>query len=314
MENKIIDKVYNSELTNIKQRINDTQRKIAYTVNNELILLYYEIGGYINSHKTWGSKYVKRLSEDLKDYKGMSYTNLKYMSQLNSHFGQKEISQQLAGQIPWFTLVTIMEKCKTQESRLWYIQKTHEYGWSRSNLLKQIEAKAYERNRIEPIVSKGIKEYSNPLIKEILKDSYVLDIMDKEFNNEKELKDKIIEGILKFLKELGKGFALVDREYKLKNKSKTYYLDLLFYNYLLHCFVVIEVKIGEYKPEYYGQLKNYVGLVDNSLRNELDNKTIGILLCKDGDKSIVKTTLENDITPLVFSKYILLEDIDKYVK
>ena len=187
MENKIIDKVYNSELINIKQKINETQRKIAYTVNNELILLYYEIGGYINSHKSWGSNYIIKLSNDLKEYRGFSKRNLERMGWVYDELNKNEITPQAAALIPWFTLVTLFEKCKTKESRLWYIQKTYENGWSRSNLLKQIEAKAYERNRIEPIVSKGIKDYSNPLIKEILKDSYVLDILDKEFNNEKEL-------------------------------------------------------------------------------------------------------------------------------
>ena len=307
-------KIYERELISIKSKITETQKKVIYTINNEMILLYYEIGGYINSHKSWGSKYVQRLADDLKEYEGMSYRNLQYMREFNKEFTLEEIMHQLGAQIPWRSLIEIMTKCKTKESRLWYIEKTHENSWSRSTLIKQIKAKAYERNIIEPVVSKGIKDYDSPFIKEILKDTYVLDILGNEFNNEKELKDKLIEGMLSFIKELGKGFALIDREYKLKYKSKTYYIDLLFYNYLLHAFVVVEIKIGEYKVEYYGQLKNYVVIVDKVLSTDKDNKTIGILLCKDGDKSIVKTTFENDVTPMVFSTYILLENINKYIK
>ena len=120
--------------------------------------------------------------------------------------------------------------------------------------------------------------------------------------------------ILDFLKELGKGFALVDREYKLKYKNKTYYLDLLFYNYLLHAFVVIEIKIGEYKVEHLGQLKNYVKMIDLTLKDNVSKHTIGILLCRDADEVIVKTTIEDEKTPLILSKYVLLDDMKNYVK
>ena len=135
--------------------------------------------------------HYQKLSEDLKEYEGFSRSNLFYMLKLFDSFTEEEIVQQPVGQIPWGHIINIMSKCESKESRLWYINKTYENSWSRSVLIKQIKAKAYERNTIEPIVSKGIKDYSNHLIKEILKDSYVLEIMDKEFNNEKELKDKI---------------------------------------------------------------------------------------------------------------------------
>ena len=167
---------------------------------------------------------------------------------------------------------------------------------------------------MEPIVSKGIENYDNPLIKELIKDTYSLNISSNDFNNEKELKDKIIEDIIEFLKELGKGFALVGKEYKLKTKSKTYYLDLLFYNYLLHAFFVIEVKIGEYKVEYLGQLKNYVMIVDSTLKDEISKSTIGILLCRDADELIVRTTISDELTPIVLSKYILLDDMKRFLK
>ena len=312
--NGINEQEYLEELNIIDKRIEETYRQVYAYSNPKLIMLYYDIGVYINKHKTWGSEYVKRLSQDLKHRKGMSYENLYRMAKLSNEFTYEEIMSQAATQIPWFTLVTIMSKCSTKESRLWYIQKTYKNSWSRSSLIKQIKAKAYERGKIEPIVSKGLENYDNPLIKELIKDTYSLNISSNDFNNEEELKDKIIEDIIEFLKELGKGFALVGKEYKLKTKSKTYYLDLLFYNYLLHAFFVIEVKIGEYKVEYLVQLKNYVMIVDSTLKDEISKSTIGILLCRDADELIVRTTISEELTPIVLSKYNLLDDMKRFLK
>ena len=137
----------------------------------------------------------------------------------------------------------------------------------------------------------------------------------KEINNEKELKDNIINGILDFLKELGQGYALLGREYEIKSRSKKKFkLDILMYNVLLHSYIVIEIKIGEYKPEYYGQLKNYVLLVDQELKTSRDDKTIGVLICRDGDRNIIKTTFDNDNVPLVFSRYVLEDKLNEYFK
>ena len=276
--NGINEQEYLEELNIIDKRIEETYKQVYAYSNPKLIMLYYDIGVYINKHKTWGSEYVKRLSNDLKHRKGMSYRNLQYMRQLADEFSYDEIMQQPAAQIPWGHIVTIMYKCSTKESRLWYINKTYENSWSRSSLIKQIKAKAYERGKMEPIVSKGIKEYDNELIDEIIKANYYLPIKSEVVHNEKELKEQMMNKLIEVLQEVGKGNAFVGKEYKIKGGKKTYYIDLLFYNYLLHSFLVIEVKLGEYKPEYYGQLKNYVALVDKEIKSDIDNKTIGKLL------------------------------------
>ena len=142
MEEKINKEIYESELMLIKSKIKNTYKKVAYTVNTSIVLLYYEIGGYINSHKKWGSKYIQNLANDLKDEVGMSYRNLQYMRRLNEEFSYDEIMHQFGAQIPWRTLIEIISKCKTKESRLWYISKTYENGWSRSSLVKQIKSKS----------------------------------------------------------------------------------------------------------------------------------------------------------------------------
>ena len=144
----INEKEYLDELNIIDKRIEETYRQVYAYSNPKLIMLYYDIGRYINKHKTWGSEYVKRLSNDLKHRKGMSYHNLYHMSRFAQNFTIEEIVEQPALQIPWFSLVTIMSKCETKESRLWYINKTYENSWSRSVLINQVKAKAYERNTI----------------------------------------------------------------------------------------------------------------------------------------------------------------------
>ena len=311
--NGINEQEYLEELNIIDKRIEETYKQVYAYSNPKLIMLYYDIGVYINKHKTWGSEYVKRLSNDLKHRKGMSYRNLQYMRQLADEFSYDEIMQQLVAQIPWGHIVTIMSKCETKESRLWYINKTYENSWSRSSLIKQIKAKAYERGKMEPIVSKGIKEYDNELIDEIIKANYYLPIKSEVVHNEKELKEQMMNKLIEVLQEVGKGNAFVGKEYKIKGGKKTYYIDLLFYNYLLHSFLVIEVKLGEYKPEYYGQLKNYVALVDKEIKSDIDNKTIGILLCRTGDSYVIKSTFESDLTPLIYTEYVLLDKLDEYL-
>ena len=308
-------KEYEIELKKIIKRINEVKYRVALYSNEEKTLAYYDIGTYINAKKEWGNQYVKKLAYDLKDIDGFSQRNLEYMVRVAELYSREEITHQAGAQIPWRTLIEITYKCETKEARLWYINKTFENSWSRSVLIKQIKAKAYERNTIEPIVSKGIKEYDNPLIKEIIKESYYMPFSSEEINNEKDLKDSIINGILDFLKELGKGYALLGREYEIKSKSKKKFkLDILMYNVLLHSYIVIEIKIGEYKPEYYGQIKNYVLLVDQELKSDRDDNSIGILICRDGDKNIIKTTFENDNVPLVFSRYVLEDKLNEYFK
>ena len=191
-------KEYEIELKKIIKRINEAKYKVAIYSNEERTLAYYDIGTYINEKKEWGNQYIKNLADDLKDIDGFSQRNLERISWFSEEMMKQEIPPQAVAKIPWSTCVEILSKCKTKESRLWYIEKTYENSWSRSILIKQIKAKAYERNTIEPIVSKGIKEYDNPLIKEMIKESYYMPFSSKEINNEKELKDNIINGILVF--------------------------------------------------------------------------------------------------------------------
>lgn len=311
----ILEKDYFNDLNRIKETIRQNQAKAMVYVNSQMILTYYEIGTIINKRKTWGSKYIKNLASDLKEYgKGYSIQNLKYMSQIACEYTIGEISHQLGGQIPWRTLIEITSKSKSHEEMLFYINATHKNGWSRSMVLNQIALKAYERSLIEPDITPSIK--SDELSNELFKDTYVFNFLDKNnIKTEKDLKNQLIDNIIKFLNELGPGFSLVGKEYKLVTPTNDeFFIDLLMYHTKIHCYVVIEVKIGKFKPEHLGQLIFYVNAINELEKTDIDEPTIGLLLCKDADKFVAETTLKNSLMKLGISKYKYIEELPEYLE
>ncbi len=312
--NEVIDKDYFHDLQEIKEAIRTNQNKAMVVVNSAMIMTYYEIGTIINKRKTWGSKYIKNLANDLKEYgKGYSKRNLQFMSQFANNFTKNDIVKQVASQIPWFTIVVIMQKSSSHEKMLWYINETYKNGWSRSMVLNQIAMASYERSLIEPTTSNITK--SDDLSNELFKDTYVFDFLDKNsIKNEKDLKDQMIDNIIKFLQELGPGFCLVGKEYKLVTPTdEEFYIDILLYHTKIHCYVVIEVKIGKFHPADLGQLIFYVNAINKLEKTEGDSNTIGLLLCKDADKFVAETTLENSLLKLGISKYKFIEELPEYL-
>ena len=313
--NEVFEKDYFKDLQEIKEAIRTNQNKTMVIVNSAMIMTYYEIGTIINKRKTWGSKYIKNLANDLKEYgKGYSTQNLKYMMKFAKVFSIDEFSQQLADKlIPWYTLVEILYKSSSHEEMVWYINETHKNGWSRSMVLNQIALKAYERSLIEPTTSNITK--SDDLSNELFKDTYVFDFLDKNnIKNEKDLKDQMIDNIIKFLQELGPGFSLVGKEYKLVTPTnKEFFIDLLMYHTKIHAYVVIEVKIGEFTPADLGQLVFYVNAINKLEKTDVDSNTIGLLICKDADKFVAETTLENSLLKLGISKYKFIEELPEYL-
>ena len=312
--NELFEKDYFEDLQKIKEAIRTNQNKAMVVVNSAMIMTYYEIGTIINKRKTWGSKYIKNLANDLKEYgKGYSYDNLNYMSKFAKEFKYNEIFEQPARIIPWFTIVVIMQKASTHEEMLWYINETHKNGWSRSMVLNQIAMKAYERSLIKPTTSNITK--SDDLSNELFKDTYVFDFLDKNnIKSEKDLKDQMIDNIIRFLQELGPGFSLVSKEYKLVTPTnKEFFIDLLMYHTKIHAYVVIEVKIGEFTPADFGQLTFYVNAINKLEKTKGDSSTIGLLLCKEADKFVAETTLENSLLKLGISKYKFIEELPEYL-
>ena len=313
-ENEVIEKDYFHDLQEIKEAIRTNQNKAMVVVNSAMIMTYYEIGTIINKRKTWGSKYIKNLANDLKEYgKGYSYDQLKRMAQFANEFSVQEIGAQPVPQIPWSSIIVIMQKSSSHEKMLWYINETYKNGWSRSMVLNQIAMASYERSLIEPTTSNITK--SDDLTNELFKDTYVFDFLDKNsIKNEKDLKDQMIDNIIKFLQELGPGFCLVGKEYKLVTPTdEEFYIDILLYHTKIHCYVVIEVKIGKFHPADLGQLIFYVNAIDDLERTERDDETIGLLLCKEADSYVAKTSLNKAQLHLGISKYKFIEELPEYL-
>ena len=311
----ILEKDYFNDLNKIKETIRQNQNKAMVYVNSQMIMTYYEIGTIINKRKTWGSKYIEKLSSDLKEYgKGYSERNLIRMMRFASIFEANEITPQAVAKISWGSLDLIISKSQSHQEMLYYINETHKNGWSRSMVLNQIELKSYERSLIEPDTTQIIK--SDDLSNELFKDTYVFNFLDKEnIKTEKELKNQLINNIIKFLYELGPGFSLVGKEYRLVTPTnKEFFIDLLMYHTKIHAYVVIEVKIGEFRPEDLGQLIFYVNAINRLEKTDIDNETIGLLLCKDADKFVAETTLANSINKLGISKYKLIEELPEYLQ
>ena len=313
----ILEKDYLNDLNKIKETIRTNQNKAMVVVNSAMIMTYYEIGTIINQRKVWGSKYIENLANDLKEYgNSYSFRNLKYMSQFAKEFSESEIRQQPVAQISWGTLITvILPKSKSHEEMLWYINQTYKNGWSRSMVINQIAMKAFERSLISPTTTESITT-SNDSSNELFKDTYVFDFLDKEnIKTEKDLKNQMIDNIINFLQELGPGFTLAGKEYKLTTPTgKDFYIDLLMYHTKIHAYVVIEVKIGEFDPRDIGQLEFYVNAIDDLEKIDGDNDTIGLLLCKDADRYVAETTLKKNHLSIGISKYKLIEELPEYLE
>ena len=313
----IIEKSYLEDLQKIKDTIRDNQNKARVGVNSAMIMTYYEIGTIINQRKQWGNKYIERLSNDLKEYgKGYSTQNLKYMMKFASEFAKEEIGHQVGDLlIPWRTLIEILYKCTSKNEKIYYIKQTHKNGWSRSMLINQIAMKSYERSLVNPITTEVITT-SDDLTNELFKDTYVFDFIDKEkIKNENDLKQQMVDNVIKFLQELGPGFSLVGKEYKLLTPTnEEFYIDLLMYHTKIHAYVVIEIKIGKFHPADLGQLIFYVNAMDELEKTDVDNDTIGLLLCKDADNFVAKTSLKKNKLPLGISKYKFIEELPEYLE
>ena len=305
-----LEKEYFDYLKKIKETINENRSKAMVVVNSAMIITYYKIGCIINERKRWGTKFIKKLANDLQEYgTGYSYDQLKRMSQFATTFTQNEITEQPVPQIPWGTIIIIMKRSSSKEEILWYINQTYKNKWSRSTVLKQFELQAYQRGIIEPL--KTNDSIDSDIIKDTLSFAF---ISNDEVKTEKDLKDKMIDNVLLFLEELGPGFALIGREYRISTPSnKNFYIDLLMYHVKAHCYVVIEVKIDEILPSDFGQLIFYVNAIDDLEKTDIDNPTIGILLCKNADKYVVETTFKGIKSSIGVSKYKLLEDLPNYL-
>ncbi len=214
----ILEKDYLDDLNKIKQTIKSNQAQAMVIVNRTMILTYYQIGKIINQRKKWGNKFIERLSIDLKDYgKGYSLDNLSRMARFAMELTKKEIVAQGVPQIPWGKIIAILQKSRSHEEIIWYINETYRNHWSRSIVLNQFKHKAYERNQIKPTTSIPEESLTSNKITNLFKDTYDFDFLNiVSIKNERELQRTLIGNISDFILELGTGFSFVAEKYKLR--------------------------------------------------------------------------------------------------
>lgn len=307
----------------IRDEIKVAQYKAAVSVNRELIMLYYNIGQVINEHKSWGNKFIDNLAADIKlsfpSATGYSVRNLKYMAKFAAIYPDFEFVQQVVAQIPWGHNLVLMDKISDDTVRKWYIEQSIEHGWSRNVLVHQIESGLYERQVIADKISNFENRLASPqseLAVQTIKDPYVFDFIPfREDMIERDIEQALVQDITKLLLELGTGFAFLGNQYHINVGGDDFYIDLLFYNLNLRCYVVIELKTGEFKPEYAGQLNFYLSAVDGILKKETDNPSIGLLLCKSKNDLVAEYALKDMSKPIGVSEYkitsSLPEDLEK---
>jgi len=307
---------YVAILEELKTKIRQAQYKAVISANKEMIFLYWDIGETIliqQERQGWGAKVIERLSRDLcKSFpgmKGLSSRNLKYMRQFAYLYPNRIIVQEVLAQLTWYHIITLMDKVKNEKEKLWYANQIIQNGWSRNVLVHQIESSLYQRQKGTHKINNFKKTLPVPqsdLAQQTIKDPYIFDFLNISQNaKELELQNELLKHIIKFLMELGAGFAFVGSQYHIEVSKKDFYIDLLFYHLKLRCYVVVELKTGDFKPEYAGQLNFYLSAVDSHIKNKDDNSTIGLILCKNKDKIIAEYALRNMTKPMGVSEYRL---------
>ena len=312
-------------LADLKARVRTAQVKAALSVNRELILLYWHIGREIlraQKAEGWGTKVVERLAKDLAaefpEMGGFSARNLNYMLSFAEAWEPVVILQQpvaklpattarhpdhpivarAVGQLdelpkplanlPWSANIILLEKLKDPAVRLWYARKTLEHGWSRAVLTVQIETKLHERSgKAITNFDRTLPPAQSDLAREVLKDPYTFDFLSlSEAAHERDLERGLVEHIRQFLLELGAGFAFVGQQVRIEVGGEDFSLDLLFYHLQLRCFVVVDLKMKPFEPEFAGKMNFYLSAVDDQRRHADDAPTIGLLLCKDAKNKL----------------------------
>jgi predicted nuclease of restriction endonuclease-like (RecB) superfamily len=329
-----MDEAYSQLLDKLRTEIKTARVQATVTVNVQLLGLYWRMGRAILEQQQaegWGARIIDRLSGDLRkafpDMKGISPRNLKYMrafAEAYPEFKQAttastqrgQFVQPVVAQIPWAHNVALLDRVKSIDERLFYAQKTLENGWSRNVLVHQIESGLYQRQgKAVSNFQQTLPSPQSDLAREMLKDPYKFDFLQlTEKYVEKDLEDALTQHITKFLLELGAGFTFAGRQYHLEVGGKDFYIDLLFYHLKLRCFVVIELKTGEFIPEYASKLNFYLNVVDDQLRHQSDNTSIGILICKERNKIVAEYALRGMTKPIGVAEYELVQQIPEALK
>lgn len=312
---------YPQFLAEVKARIAAARTRAVLGVNSELVKLYWEIGHEIldrEQREGWGAKVIDRLAADLRrefpDMTGLSLRNLRYMRAFARAWPAEESSaivQQVVAQLPWGHNVTLLDKLGDQDFRLWYAARAVENGWSRNVLQAQIatDLRGRQGNALTSF-DHALPESDSELVRDAIKDPYNFEFLGLSRRaKERDLELALLDDIQSFLMEMGRGFALVGRQFPLKivdedtGEEQAFFIDLLFYNYILRRFVVIDLKIEDFKPELAGKMGFYLTAVDELERQEGDEPSIGLVLCPGRSRTVTEWALRSIDTPVAVARY-----------
>lgn len=319
----LVPEGYPQLLNDLKERIRTAQVRAAVAVNRELVLLYWQIGQMILDRQAqagWGAKVIDQLSKDLRrefpEIKGFSSRNLKYMRTFAETYPDSSIVQEVLAQITWYHNLALLEKLKTTEDRLWYAQQTIANGWSRNILVIQIETRLRDRQgKAMTNFERTLPKPQSDLANSLLKSPYSFDFLSLGREaQERDLENALVAHIRDFLLELGVGFAFVGSQYHLQVGNEDYYVDLVFYHLKLRCFVIIDLKMIEFTPEMSGKMNFYLAVVDDLLRHPDDQPTIGLILCKSKNQTIVEYALRSINRPIGVSTHEIWNSLPEQFK
>jgi predicted nuclease of restriction endonuclease-like (RecB) superfamily len=302
---------YTDLLGELKNRVRTARTQAVRTVNTQLIALYWSIGRTVLERQDvegWGSGVMGRLADDLRaefpDMKGLSRRNLFYMRGFAAAWPEPIVQQPVA-QLPWGHITVLLDKAETAEQRAWYASAAVEYGWSRNVLLNMMMNRSMERTGAAP--SNFVQQLVAPdseLAQQLAKDPYNFEFLGLSGEvAERDLENALTSRITETLRELGPGFAFVGRQVHFDVDGDDFYVDMLFFNIDQSRYVVIELKTGKFQPEYAGKLNFYVALVDDMLRRDHHNETIGILICGTKNDRSVRYSLGRSTSPMAVAAY-----------
>ena len=312
----MLDKSFKEICDDIKKDVKDTQLEIMVNANANLVNLYYRIGKALEENSKWGNKFIDNVAFELKNtfptLKGFSVRNLKYMKAFYNEYKDGSEFVQLVAQLPWKHNITLMQKVKDKNIRKWYMEKCLEEGWSNDILVYQIDTDLYKR-QIENAKHNNFKvtlKENSDLANNIMKEPYVFDLIElTEDYKERELENKMLERLKNVLLELGSGFSFVGNQYKITVGDEDFYIDLLFYHIKLKCYVAVELKVGKFKPEFGSKMGFYLTALDEQVKDDNDNPSIGIILCSSKNNQIVDYTLKYINKPLGVSEYKIFNEL-----
>jgi len=298
---------YEEILGAIKERVLSERRRVVLSASSALVCMYWDIGALIlrrQAAEGWGAKVIDRLSRDLcrefPDMKGFSPRNLKYMRRFAEAYRSRSFVQQVAAQLPWFHHCVLIDRVPDPVARKWYVRATIQQGWSRALLTAEIDKRAHKRSgRAITNFKRTLPRDQSKAAEAAFKDPYLFDFLGTaDTRREREVEQVLIDNVQRFLLELGAGFAFVGRQVPIRVGDSEFFIDLLFYNLRLRCFVVIELKAKRFEPSFIGQLNLYLSAIDAQHRHATDAPTIGLILCKSKDRLVVEYALRELKRPI----------------